>query len=144
MLIYIPLSNIHCQWLNRDWLAISHFILYIPTRYNQSRLSVLGKLVAHIGDPVQSRLIMAITDFILFYGSEVWAEALKVDCRNEILSSVQRAAALSVATAFRTLFKSAILIFCSVIPIRLQASERKKVWETKNLHVETKNVYTRK
>ena len=61
--------------------------------------SLLSRLMANIGGPVQSRrrLTVAITDSILRYGSVVRAEALKVACRMKIVSSVQRTAALRVA-----------------------------------------------
>ena len=69
--------------------------------------------------------MMTFTDFILFYGSEVWADALKVDCRLKILLSIQRTAELRVALAYMTASKSAILIISGVIRVALQASERK-------------------
>ena len=45
-----------------------------------------------------------------------------------------------MASAHRTLFTLAILVICGVIPIGLQASERKRMWETKNVHRKTVNV----
>ena len=84
--------------------------------------------------------MMAIMDSILLYGSEVWAGTLKVNCRLRVLSAVQRTAALRVASAYRTFSKSAILVISGVIPVGLQASERKRVWETKNVNGETVNV----
>ena len=47
-------------------------------------------IMANIDNPTQSRcrFMMAITDSILLYGSEVWADALKIDCRLRILSSL--------------------------------------------------------
>ena len=63
--------------------------------------SLLIGLMANIRGLIQSRrrLMMAITDSILLYGSEIWADALKVECRLRILSSVQRTAALRAASA---------------------------------------------
>ena len=52
--------------------------------------------------PLLPYLMMAITDSFLLYGSEVWADVLKVDCRLRILSSVQRTAALIVSSEYRT------------------------------------------
>ena len=53
--------------------------------------SLLSGLMANLGGPTQSkrRLIMAITDSMLLYSSDVWADALKVYRRIRILSSVQ-------------------------------------------------------
>ena len=99
--------------------------------------------MANIGGPAQSRrrLIMTIMDSILLYGSEIWADALNVDCRMRILSSVQRTAVFRVASAYRT----AILVISGVIPIGLQTSKRKRMWETKKRkRRDSKRLYARK
>ena len=53
---------------------------------------LLSGLMANIGGPPQSRrsFVMAITDSILLYSSENCVDALRVDCRLRILSSIQR------------------------------------------------------
>ena len=56
------------------------------------------------------------------------------------MSSIQRAAVLRVASAYRTASKAAILVISGAIPTDLQARERKRVWETKNVNGEVVNV----
>ena len=65
---------------------------------------------------------------------------MKVDYRMTILPSEQRTAAFRVAATYRTVPKSAILVISGVIPVGLQASERKRRWENKNVHGQTVNV----
>ena len=74
--------------------------------------------MAHTGGPKQSRrkLMMALMDSILLYGSVVWANAFQVDCIMRILSSVQRTAVLKVASAYRTVTESVILVISGLIP----------------------------
>ena len=93
-------------------------------------ISLLSGLMANIGGPTQSRrrLMMAITDSILLYGSEIWADALRAESGLRILSSHRR------------ISKSAILVISGVIPIALQASEQKRMWETKNVNEEIVNI----
>ena len=93
--------------------------------------SLFSGLMANIGGPTQSRsrLMMVKTDSILLYGSEIWADALRVDYRLRILSST-----------YWTVSKAAILVTSGAIPIGLQASWRKRVWETKNVNGEAVNV----
>ena len=81
------------------WAQIQHSTTKVAN-FN----SLLSRLMANIGGPIQSRrgLMMPITDSVLLYFSEIWAEALKIDCRMRISSSVQRTTALRVASAYRT------------------------------------------
>ena len=85
------------------WIQIRHAVAKLT--------SLLSGLMANIDDPTQSkrRLVMAIMYSILIYGSEFWANALKINCRIKILSSVQRTVALRLVSAYRTVFKSAIV-----------------------------------
>ena len=68
---------------------------------------------------IGSHKLAIAMDSILFQGSKVWADALKDDCRLRILSSVQRTAALRLASAYRIVSKSAILAISVIIPISL-------------------------
>ena len=88
--------------------------------------------------------MIALMDSILLNGCEIWAHALNVDCKIKILLLLQRTAALRLALAYRTVATSAILVISGVIPLCLQAIERKRVWETKNVNGETVNYITLK
>ena len=80
--------------------------------------------MANIGGPAQSRCILMMAIYsILIYGSELCEDALKVDCGIRILSLVQQTSALRVASAYRFVSKSAILVISGVMPTGLQASE---------------------
>ncbi|KAM8707458.1 hypothetical protein ACLKA7_011527 [Drosophila subpalustris] len=93
----------------------------------------LARLMANIGGPTQSkrRLLLTITNTILLYGCEVWAEALEADSRRKVYASVQRTAALRIASAYRTVSEAAVLVISSCIPIDLLAFERRKRWVEK-------------
>jgi len=93
----------------------------------------LARLMANIGGPTQSkrRLLLTASNTILLYGCEVWAEALKADSRRKVYASVQRTAALRIASAYRTVSEAAVLVISSCIPIDLLAFERRKRWEEK-------------
>ncbi|KAL7724879.1 hypothetical protein ACLKA6_016343 [Drosophila palustris] len=100
--------------------------------------------MANIGGPTQSkrstvlaksytvrRLLLTITNTVLLYGCEVWAEALEADSRRKVYASVQRTAALRIASAYRTVSEAAVLVISSCIPIDLLAFERRKRWVEK-------------
>ena len=61
----------------------------------------------HMIDRWQMHMMMSITNSIRLYGGKFWPEALKVGCRMRILSSLQRIAAVIMASAYRTVSKSA-------------------------------------
>ena len=63
--------------------------------------SSLSRLMANIGGPKPGtrRLLMSVVNSVLLYGSEVWADTTKVAKYRQIISSVQRQAALRIASA---------------------------------------------
>lgn len=71
---------------------------------------------------------MDTTQSVLLYGSEIWADTLKVEHRRKVLAKVQRTAALRVASAYRTVSEPAVLVISGVIPIDLLAKERRQLW----------------
>lgn len=94
---------------------------------------MLSKLMANVGGPTQSKrkLLMETTNSILLYGCEVWGVALEKRYQRKTLLSVQRTAALRVASAYRTVSVEAVLVISGVIPIDLLVQERQKIWEGK-------------
>lgn len=95
--------------------------------------SALSRLMANVGGPTQQKrkLLMESTNNILLYGCEIWADALKSECRRKVYAAVQRTAALRVASAYRTVSGAAVLVISSTIPIDLLAQERKAYWDAK-------------
>lgn len=91
---------------------------------------MLSRLMANIGGPTQCkrRLIMATTNSILLYGSEIWGDALGAKTRRRVLEAVQRTAALRVASAYRTVSGAAVFVISGEIPVDLLARERRKAW----------------
>ena len=67
----------------------------------------------------------------MLYGSEIWAEALYVKKRANSLLSVQRTAALRIASAYRTASAHAVLVMAGTIPVDLLAAERMEIYKTK-------------
>lgn len=68
---------------------------------------------------------MSTTVNVLLYRAEIWADVLKRKNRLKVLARVHRAAALRVASAYRTVSDDAILIINGNVPINLLASQRK-------------------
>ena len=55
--------------------------------------------MGNVGDPTatKKRLLMAVTESILLYGSEIWTDALKMEKYRKRMASVQIRGALRVA-----------------------------------------------
>ena len=68
-------------------------------------------------------MIMAATNSILLYGSEIWRDELEIKAKRKILAAVQLTAALRVASAYRTVSGAAVLVIVSEIHIDLLAFE---------------------
>lgn len=92
--------------------------------------SSLGRLMANTGGPRAAirRLLMSTVHSILLYGAEIWADAVKTHKYRSRLSSVQRMGALRIASSYRTVSESAVLVVAGVIPIDLLAQERKAIY----------------
>ena len=97
--------------------------------------TALSRLMANVGGPTadKRKLLMSVTNSILLYGCEVWADTLKKECYRKQMGSVQRRAALRIASAYRTVSEPASLVVAGVVPIDLLAQERKQVFHTKSV-----------
>ena len=95
--------------------------------------SALSRLMANINGPRPSkrRLLMSVTQSILLYGSEIWANALKKKVyRKRIrIAGVQYRGALRIACSYRTVSEPAALVIAGIIPIDLLALERRSIFE---------------
>ena len=89
--------------------------------------------MANVGGPAagRRRLLMSVTNSILLYGCEVWADALKQEKYRKQMAAVQRRGALRIANSYRTVSEPAVLVVAGVIPIDLMAEERRRVYTTK-------------
>ncbi|KAJ8969270.1 hypothetical protein NQ317_012910 [Molorchus minor] len=83
--------------------------------------------MANVGGPTakKRRLLMSVTDSIILYGCEIWADALQKEIYRKVVASVQRRGALMIASAYRTVSEPAVLVIAGVMPIDLRATERK-------------------
>ena len=75
---------------------------------------------------------MVATISILLYGSEIWGDALEIESKRKILATVQRTAALRVASAYRCVSGAAVLVIVGKIPIDLLAFEQRRSWKMKS------------
>ena len=68
-----------------------------------ARIAALSSLMLNVGGPWTSkrRPLMAITNSILLYGAEIWADAMEVNKYRKRMVVVQRRGALRVACAYR-------------------------------------------
>ena len=77
------------------------------------------------------KALMSVTNSILLYGAEVWAEAFAIEKYRKRMATVQRKAALRITCAYRTVSEPATLVIAGVIPIDLMALERKSIYDQK-------------
>ena len=91
--------------------------------------TALSRLMANVNGPRpgKRRLLMSVTESVLLYGSEIWADALKKRTYRERLIGVQYRGTLRIACSCRTVSVPAALVIAGVIPIDLLASERKSI-----------------
>ncbi|XP_033214052.1 uncharacterized protein LOC117171108 [Belonocnema kinseyi] len=90
----------------------------------------LSRLMVNINGPRPSkrRLLMSVTQSIMLYGAEIWADALKKKTNSRRLAAVQQKGALRIAFSYRTVSEPAILVIAGTIPNDLQALEKKEVF----------------
>lgn len=97
--------------------------------------AALSRLMTNTNGPRPSkrRLLMTVTESMLLYGAEIWADALRKEKYRKRMASVQRRGALRVACAYRTVSEPAVLVIAGVTPISLLANERKRIFERKRV-----------
>ena len=90
----------------------------------------LTRLMANVGGPRSGRrrLLMSAVNSILLYGSEVWADVVRMRKYRQMITAVQRRGALRIACAYQTVSTLAIQVVAGVIPIDLMAAERKAIY----------------
>ena len=95
-----------------------------------TRVSALSRLMANLGgpSPTRRRLLMSTTQSVLLYGAEIWGGVLGREVHRKKLAQVQRRGALRVASAYRTVAESVVLVIAGVIPIALLADERRRLY----------------
>lgn len=93
----------------------------------------LSRLMANVGGPLQNkrRLLMEASNSILLYGCEIWGEITRWKKRSNALLAVQRASALRITSAYRTVSAAAVLVIAGTIPIDLKIQEKMKIWKKK-------------
>lgn len=91
----------------------------------------LSRLMTNVGGPVEGkrRVLMSVTNSVILYGCEIWADALRQKRYRRKVAAVQRRGALRIASAYRTVSEPAVLVIAGVIPIDLLALERKRVYD---------------
>ena len=91
----------------------------------------LARLMPNIGGPREDkrRQVASVMQSKLLYAAPVWSSVLKNHAIQKKLSSAQRSVALRIASAYRTVLTSAVLVQASVLPIDLSAKERKETFQ---------------
>ena len=89
--------------------------------------AALTRLMPNIGGPREAkrRLLAIVVNTKLLYGAPVWTSALNNHAIQKKLFSAQRGVVLRIASAYRTVSTSAVLLLASVPPIDLLAEGRK-------------------
>ena len=85
----------------------------------------------NVGGPIASkrRLLMAVTVFILLYGYEIWVDILKMEKFRKRMASVQRRGALRVASSYRTVPETVVLVIVGIISIDLLTLEQNHLFK---------------
>lgn len=93
----------------------------------------LSRLMANVGGPLQNkrRLLMETSNSILLYGCEIWGETMRCKKRANALLAVQRASALRITSAYRTVSDAAVFVIAGIIPVDLKILERMNIWRKK-------------
>lgn len=91
----------------------------------------LIRVMANIGGPRPNKrkLLLSVTNSILLYGCEIWADALRKKCHRTKMARVQRVGALRTISAYRTVSEPAALLIAGTVPIDLVAHKRKRVFQ---------------
>ena len=76
---------------------------------------------------------MEVANNIMLYGSKIWAETLEVKKRVNSLISVQRTAALRIASAYRTVFAPGVLVIAGTIPVDMLVAELTEIYKAKSV-----------
>ena len=93
--------------------------------------TALSRLIANVNGPRSGkrRLLMTVAQYILLYGSEVWADGLKKKTYRKRIAGVQHRGALGIACSYGTISEPAVLVIAGVIPLDILAFERKSIFE---------------
>ena len=75
---------------------------------------------------------MEVANNIMLYGREIWAEMLEVRKRANSVVSVQRMAALHIASAYRKVSAPSVLVIECTIPVDLLAVKRTEIYKAKS------------
>lgn len=105
-------------------------------------VTALARLMPNMNgpSPAKRRTLMGVVHSILLYGSEIWADALLADKYRRKLASIQRKGALRIASAYRTVSEAAVLVIAGIVPIDIQAMERKRVYHRHRDEGRTNNI----
>lgn len=76
-------------------------------------------------------MLMRTSVSIMLHGAEVWADATQYEKYRIRMATVQRRAALRIASAYRMISKPAVLVVASSIPNHLLPRERRFVQKEK-------------
>ena len=89
--------------------------------------------MANIGGPLSARqkLLIEVANSIMLYKSDILAERLDFKKRANSLVSVQRTAALCIASTYRAVSAPVVLVIACTIPVDLLAVERMEIYKAK-------------
>lgn len=92
----------------------------------------LARMMPNVGGPREEkrRLVACVAHSKLLYAAPVWAPSLTNQAISQRLMSSQRAIALRIISAYRTVSTSAALVLARVPPADLQAMEREEIFRS--------------
>jgi len=110
-------------------LTFAAHINTVSTKASRSA-AALARIMPNVNGPSQSkrRLLASVVESQLLYAAPVWCDTVAVSARTRgVLVRPQRAAALRVTRAYRTVSDEAALVLAEMPPADLLSLERKRI-----------------
>lgn len=106
-------------------MYMGHHIRETAKKANKA-IANLARIMPNLGGPKEStrRMLLAVVNSIVLYGSVIWQRAMKKQIYRNILTGVQRKTAIRIASAYRTTSTKALLVIARIPPVDLLAEEK--------------------
>lgn len=89
----------------------------------------INRIMPKIGGPKENnrRVLFSVVQSIVLYGATIWKKAMTKKLYKNMLTKVQRRAAISITSAYRTTSTKALLVVARTPPVDILAEEREQI-----------------
>lgn len=114
------------------WLLFGDHIQKVCTKAERT-IRALQAVLPNINGPKEKkkRVLHGAVASIVMYGAPMWSDAMRVNIHKDRIRSTQRAMALRICSAYRSVSYEACTVVAGVIPWALLAEERKRIFDGK-------------